>query len=36
MIFFFRRAKEGETEPELNWSANKISDTVLKSRLGGK
>ncbi|CAF0704702.1 unnamed protein product [Brachionus calyciflorus] len=30
-----KRAREGEGEPILNWSDNKISDTVLRARLGG-
>jgi hypothetical protein len=36
MIYFKRRVREGESEPELRWDSLKVSDTVLKSRLGGK
>jgi hypothetical protein len=31
-----KRLSPSDTNPTLNWNSQKISDTVLKSRLGGK
>lgn len=35
-IYCLRRKSEGQGEPELNWNASKISDIVIRSRLGGE